>query len=56
MEVKLRLIEQFMHLMEFNTVVSLLEAFETILQQCIDKPRNNMAICNTNLLMVSLII
>lgn len=56
MEVKLRLIERSLHLMQYNTIFQLLEVFEGLLSQCLTNPRHNIAICNTNLLQVGFII
>ena len=53
MEVKLRLVEQSVRLMDFDSLKSLLAAFETLLAQVQRDPGHNFLVCNQQFVMVS---
>ena len=56
METKLKFIEQFIPLMDFDTIDALLLAIDNLASQIDTNKRRNFMICNTNGLMVSFII
>ena len=56
METKLKFIEQFIPLMDFDTIDALLLAIDNVASQIDTNKRRNFMICNTNGLMVSFII
>ena len=56
MEVKLRLIEQILPLISFNSILEILQAFENLLDNCKAQPSLNILVCNTNIQMTILTI
>ena len=56
MEMKLIAIEFYLHLMDYDTVATLVEAFKELLELTKSRPRRNFLTCNTNFLMLSLTI
>ena len=56
MEIKINMIDHFLKVMDFETVLNLLKAITFMIQQCYEQKRYNFVFYNTSFLMVGLLV